>query len=201
MSAETIFAAALEKAGAADKVADRFRDQPEVEDAVRRTIAGTYHGLGVFDKSGRHWRAVAELERRRSGPESAEAWESLAQAGHALFHLGQPPRGVAPGCVVSAPSGRDANSATSKLRRGGKGLFARHFLPSRATNTRDSKPSLPLVNTVFNRPTAGLPASHPRMPGSWTRVVRHHMRDPEWLRWPQNSARKSSSPWRSGWPA
>ncbi len=112
-----------------------------------------------------------------------------------------PPRGVAPGCVVSAPSGRDANSATSKLRRGGKGLFARHFLPSRATNTRDSKPSLPLVNTVFNRPTAGLPASHPLMPGSWTRVVRHHMRDPEWLRWPQKSARKSSSPWRSGWPA
>ena len=74
---------------AAEKVADRFRDQSEVEDAVRRTIAGTYHGLGVFDKSERNWRAVAELERRRSGPDSAEAWESLAQAGHTLFHLGR----------------------------------------------------------------------------------------------------------------
>ena len=74
---------------AAEKVADRFRNQSEVEAAVRRTIAGAYHGLGVFDKSERHWRAVAELERRRSGHDSAEAWEAQAQAGHMLFHLGQ----------------------------------------------------------------------------------------------------------------
>ena len=74
---------------AAEKVADRFGDQPEVEDAVRRTIAGTYHGLGVFDKSERHWRSVAELEQRRSGPDSAAAWGALAEAGHTRYHLGQ----------------------------------------------------------------------------------------------------------------
>jgi serine/threonine protein kinase/tetratricopeptide (TPR) repeat protein len=74
---------------AAEKVGGRFRDQPEVEAAVRRTIAGTYHGLGVFDRSERHWRAVAELEQRRSGPDSALAWTALARAGHALDHLGR----------------------------------------------------------------------------------------------------------------
>ena len=74
---------------AADKVADRFRDQPELEDAVRRTIAGTYHGLGVFDKSERHWRTVAELEQRRSGPDAAEGWKALGETGHNLFHQGQ----------------------------------------------------------------------------------------------------------------
>ncbi len=74
---------------AAGRVGDRFRDQPEVEAAVRRTIAGTYHALGVNDRSERHWRAVVELERRRSGPDSPEAWMSLAQVGHALGHLGR----------------------------------------------------------------------------------------------------------------
>ena len=74
---------------AAEGVEARFRGRPEVEAAVRRTIARTYHSLGFFDRSERHWRAVAELERRRSGPDSAEAWVALAQAGHALDHLGR----------------------------------------------------------------------------------------------------------------
>ena len=74
---------------AAEKVGDRFRDQPEVEAAVRRTIAETYHGLGVVDRGERHWRSVAELERRRSGPDSAEGWVAEAQVGHAMDHLGR----------------------------------------------------------------------------------------------------------------
>jgi eukaryotic-like serine/threonine-protein kinase len=74
---------------AAAKVGGRFQDQPDVEAAVRETIAWTYHGLGVYDQSERHWRAVAEIERRRSGPESADTWAALSGIGHMLNHLGR----------------------------------------------------------------------------------------------------------------
>jgi serine/threonine protein kinase len=74
---------------AAEGVDRRFRGQPEIEAAVRRTIARAYHSLGASGKSERHWRAIAELERRRSGPDSAEAWAALAEVGHALGHLGR----------------------------------------------------------------------------------------------------------------
>jgi eukaryotic-like serine/threonine-protein kinase len=80
---------------AAERVGDRFRAQPEVEAAVRRTIAGAYHDLGVFDRGERHWRSVAELERRRSGPDSAEAWTAQARAGHAQDHLGRHAEAIA----------------------------------------------------------------------------------------------------------
>jgi eukaryotic-like serine/threonine-protein kinase len=74
---------------AAAKVGERFHAQPDIEAAVRRTIADTYHGLGAFDQSERHWRAVADIERRRSGPESTETWVALAETGHMLKHLGR----------------------------------------------------------------------------------------------------------------
>jgi eukaryotic-like serine/threonine-protein kinase len=74
---------------AAAKVGERFHAQPDVEAAVRRTLAGTYHGLGAFDQSERHWRAVAEIERRRTGPESTERWVALAETGHMLTHMGR----------------------------------------------------------------------------------------------------------------
>jgi eukaryotic-like serine/threonine-protein kinase len=74
---------------AAAGVSERFRNQPDVEAAVRRTVAGTYYGLGAYDKSERHWRAVAELERQRSGPDSPEVWDALIQAGHVLGRRGQ----------------------------------------------------------------------------------------------------------------
>src|SRR5262249_46940912 len=45
---------------AAGKVGDRFADQPEVEDALRRTIARTYHGLGSWPKAEAHWRSVLD---------------------------------------------------------------------------------------------------------------------------------------------
>ena len=37
------------------------RSQPEVEEALRRTIAGTYHGLASWEKAERQWRAVARV--------------------------------------------------------------------------------------------------------------------------------------------
>jgi eukaryotic-like serine/threonine-protein kinase len=74
---------------AAAGVDEKFRGQPEVENAVRRRIARTYHGLGAFDQSERHSRAVCDLQRRRSGSDSAKAWDALAQSGHQLGHLGR----------------------------------------------------------------------------------------------------------------
>jgi serine/threonine protein kinase len=74
---------------AAAKVGERFGEQPEVEAAVRRTIAETYHGLGAWGESERHWRTVREIERRRAGTESAAIWEAEAQIGHMLRHLGR----------------------------------------------------------------------------------------------------------------
>src|SRR5262249_23296086 len=80
---------------AAERVGERFGARPDVEAAVRRAVAGTYHRLGVFDRSERHWRAVADLERRRSGADSAEAWTALGQAGHLVVHLGRHAEAIA----------------------------------------------------------------------------------------------------------
>ncbi|MGO9467838.1 MAG: tetratricopeptide repeat protein [Isosphaeraceae bacterium] len=73
---------------AADKVGERFRDQPQVEAELRGTIASTYHGLGAFAKAERHARARWEIERRLHGGDSAEALRALADLGHLRNHLG-----------------------------------------------------------------------------------------------------------------
>ncbi len=73
---------------AADKVGDRFRDQPEVEADLRGTIAATYHGLGSFAKAERQVRAQLEIERRLKGGDSAHALNTLGQLGHYRNHLG-----------------------------------------------------------------------------------------------------------------
>ena len=74
---------------AAEKVGNRFTGQPEVEDALRRTIARTYHGLGSWEKAERQWRAVLEAARRRRGPESLEALRALSDLAHILHHRGR----------------------------------------------------------------------------------------------------------------
>ena len=56
---------------AAEKVDGRFVGQPEVEDALRRAIAETYHGLASWEKAERQWRAVLEAARKRHGPDTA----------------------------------------------------------------------------------------------------------------------------------
>ena len=58
---------------AAAKVGDRFTGQPEVEDALRRTIARTYAGLESWEKAGQQYRAVLEAASRKHGGESREA--------------------------------------------------------------------------------------------------------------------------------
>jgi serine/threonine protein kinase len=74
---------------AADKVGDRFARQPEVEIAMRRAIAGTYHGLSLWEKAERQWRAVLEVARRRLGGESVEALRAAGQLAHILRHRGR----------------------------------------------------------------------------------------------------------------
>jgi serine/threonine protein kinase len=74
---------------AAAKVGDRFAGQPEVEDALRRTMAGTYHGLASWEKAEQQWRAVLAAARRRLGPESPEALTALGQLAHTLRHRGR----------------------------------------------------------------------------------------------------------------
>jgi tetratricopeptide (TPR) repeat protein len=74
---------------AAEKVGGRLGGRPEVEGAVRRTIAETYHGLASWEKAERQWRSVLEAARRRSGPDDPEALMALGQLAHVLWHRGR----------------------------------------------------------------------------------------------------------------
>jgi hypothetical protein len=74
---------------AAGKVGARFAGQPEVEDALRRTIAQTYHGLAAWAKAEVQWRAVLAAARRRLGGESREALTAVGEVAHILRHRGR----------------------------------------------------------------------------------------------------------------
>ena len=74
---------------AADKVGDRFHDQPEAESAIRTTLVLTYEGLGAFDKAERQAQAALDLERRLHGPEAAGAFNALAHLAYMWGHLGR----------------------------------------------------------------------------------------------------------------
>jgi non-specific serine/threonine protein kinase/serine/threonine-protein kinase len=72
---------------AADKVGERFHDQPEAESALRMTLASTYHGLASFAKAQSQAQARLEIEQRLHGPEAAETFKALGQLGHMRYHL------------------------------------------------------------------------------------------------------------------
>ena len=78
---------------AADKVGDRFRDQPEVESALRRTLAGTYHGLGAFAKAKHQAQAALDVERRVHAPRPRGRSTPSPRLGHIRYHLGTVRRG------------------------------------------------------------------------------------------------------------
>ena len=73
---------------AAEKVGTRFADQPELERALRKTIATTYHGLASWEKAETQWRAVLDAARKRD-PRSAEAYRNQDYLAHILFHRGR----------------------------------------------------------------------------------------------------------------
>jgi hypothetical protein len=74
---------------AAEKVGERFKDQPELEEDLRGTIAETYHGLGSWEKAERQLRALRESASRRLGPQSAQALRATGSIGHILEHAGR----------------------------------------------------------------------------------------------------------------
>jgi serine/threonine protein kinase len=74
---------------AAEKVGDRFKDQPELDEALRGTIAQTYHGLGSWKKAERQFRAQRESALHRLGPGSTEALGATGRIGHILQHSGR----------------------------------------------------------------------------------------------------------------
>jgi serine/threonine protein kinase len=71
---------------AEQKVGGRFAEHPDVEDALRRTIAETYHGLASWEKAERQWRSLLEAARRRYGPDSVQALKALGALAHTLGH-------------------------------------------------------------------------------------------------------------------
>jgi cytochrome c-type biogenesis protein CcmH/NrfG len=79
---------------AAEKVGERFKDQPELEEDLRGTIAQTYHGLGSWEKAERQRRAQRESASRRLGPESARALIATGNLGHILQHAGRTADGL-----------------------------------------------------------------------------------------------------------
>jgi eukaryotic-like serine/threonine-protein kinase len=76
------------------RVNERFQNQPDVESEIRKAIANAYHDLGVFDESERHWRAILELARKTTGPDSPRTWFAQAHVGHLLKHLGRKSEGL-----------------------------------------------------------------------------------------------------------
>jgi hypothetical protein len=65
---------------AAAKVGKRFADQPELESALRGTIANTYHGLASWEKAEAQWRSLLDSARERD-PSSAESYQTLECSG------------------------------------------------------------------------------------------------------------------------
>ncbi len=74
---------------ASSRASERFRNQPEVDAEIQKTIAATYHHLGIYDQSQRHWRTVLELATRTAGGDSPKAWVAKSQIAHLDAHLGR----------------------------------------------------------------------------------------------------------------
>ena len=54
-----------------------LKDQPEIELAVRSTVATAFESLGDYDTADHHFQAALELSKRLRGPESPQAAEIL----------------------------------------------------------------------------------------------------------------------------
>jgi tetratricopeptide (TPR) repeat protein len=62
---------------AAQRVEGKFKDQPEVEAAIRQTLGQTYRDLGLFRESERHLERALELRRKVLGPDDPKTIETL----------------------------------------------------------------------------------------------------------------------------
>ena len=66
-----------------------FPDQPELKTALHRTIAKSYHGLGTYADSARHYRAALELERLHRAPDDARVLDLTVELGRELRELNE----------------------------------------------------------------------------------------------------------------
>jgi tetratricopeptide (TPR) repeat protein len=73
---------------AAAKVGQRFADQPELEEALRETIARTYHGLASWEKAEAQWRSLLEAAQKRD-PVSRDSYSDMSSLAHILEHRGR----------------------------------------------------------------------------------------------------------------
>jgi serine/threonine protein kinase len=100
---------------AAGKVGDRFAGRPEIEAALRRSIAGTYHGLASWEKAERQRRALLGLARL-PGADPAETYEAEGELAHVLRHRGRHDEEML-GLARSAPRAWRAGSAPTTPSR------------------------------------------------------------------------------------
>jgi serine/threonine protein kinase len=75
---------------AADKLSDRFRDQPLLEASLRGTLGDVYHGLAAYDKAQRHWSVALSLRQRVLGADDPETYRAMSKLGHVLMHVHRP---------------------------------------------------------------------------------------------------------------
>jgi serine/threonine protein kinase len=72
---------------AAAGVGSSFKDQPEVEAAIRLTIGQTYHDLGDYVQSATHYRAALEIHRQKPDETGQGKFKAMNGLGHSLTHL------------------------------------------------------------------------------------------------------------------
>ena len=73
---------------AAAKVGERFARQPELESALRKTIAYTYHGLASWEKAEAQWRSLLDAARKRETG-LAHTYIASSELAHILRHRGR----------------------------------------------------------------------------------------------------------------
>jgi serine/threonine protein kinase/Tfp pilus assembly protein PilF len=80
---------ALDRAAA--RIAGKFDRQPELEAAIRYTIADTYLGLGLYQDARTHFERALELRRRVLGAQNPETLNTVSRLGMAAFLQGKYP--------------------------------------------------------------------------------------------------------------
>jgi tetratricopeptide (TPR) repeat protein len=84
---------ALDRAAA--RIPGKFDRQPEVEAAIRYTIADTYLGLGLYEEARTHFERALELRRRVLGPQNPETLNTISRLGDTASHEGKYPQAEA----------------------------------------------------------------------------------------------------------
>ncbi len=74
---------------AAQTIDNRFGDRPLIEARLRRTLAQTYHSLGLFDEAEPHAERAAELHRRELGDDHEQTLASTTELGNVYWSRGR----------------------------------------------------------------------------------------------------------------